>query len=119
VVLANSKNSSAAFRSRSSLLFGSMIWPPWHTASILQFGAILNELNKQATQLPILDAHECLCQSQSVGTGTKLVHVGGSCRRGVSRSRGAFEKERDWHLQELRDVLQPAGTMRFFPFSYF
>jgi hypothetical protein len=73
---------------------------------ILQFGAILNELNKQATQLPILDAHECLCQSQSVRSGEKFVRVGGSCRRCVSPARGAFEKER-------------LALMRFFPFSYF
>jgi hypothetical protein len=99
-VLANWKNSSAAFRSWSTLLFGSiMIWPPWHTASILQFGAILNELNKPATQLPIRDAHECLCQSQSVRSGEKFVRVGGSRRPCVSPARGAFEKDRDWHLQ--------------------
>jgi hypothetical protein len=61
------------------------------------------------TQLAILDAHECLCQSQSVGAGTKFVHVGGGCRRGVSPAGGTFEKERDRHLQDLRQVLQPAG----------
>jgi hypothetical protein len=79
-------------------------------ASILQFGAILNELKKQATQLPVFDAHECLRQRQSIGTGKKLVHVGGSCSRRVSSARGAFEKERDRHLEDLRELLQAAGT---------
>src|SRR5580704_7927169 len=97
-VLANSKNSSAAFRSRARLLFGSiMIWFHGHIASILQFRAILDEANNQEPQRPVLDAHEG-------------VHVGGSRTRGVNPARGALEKERPRHLQDLRDVLQPAGT---------
>jgi hypothetical protein len=42
------------------------IWRPF-----LQFGALLDELNQQAAQRPVFDAHECLRQSQSMGTGKK------------------------------------------------
>jgi hypothetical protein len=42
----------------------------------LQFGAILNEVNKHTTQLRILNADERPCQSQSVGSRKKFVYVG-------------------------------------------
>jgi hypothetical protein len=35
---------------------------------------------------------------------------GGSCTRRVNAARGAFEKERDRHLEDLRELLQAAGT---------
>jgi hypothetical protein len=53
---------AVAGEGRPCLPFGSItIWRP-----LLRFGALLNELNKQATQRPVFDAHECLRQIQSI-----------------------------------------------------
>ena len=94
---------------------------PWLGSSPLEFRAILNEMNNQTTQLRVLDAHECLCQSQSVRGGEKFVDVRRDAWSSLSSSWGAFEKERNRHLKDLGNVLQPAGAdpILFFPFSYF
>jgi hypothetical protein len=76
----------------------------------LEFGAIFNEASNEATQLGILDTHERLCQGQSIGTGKKIVHVGGRSSRAGRPSWGALKKEGNWHLKDLGYVLQLAGT---------
>jgi hypothetical protein len=76
---------------------------------VLEFGAILNEMNDQPPQLHVLDAHECFRQSPSIGGGEKFVHVGGSFSRAAYPSRGTLEEEERRHPKDLRYVLQPAS----------
>jgi hypothetical protein len=76
----------------------------------LEFGAIFNETSNEATQLRIFDTHERLCQGRSVGSGEKIVHVGGSFGRPGWPSRDALKKEGNRHLKDLGYVLQAAGT---------
>jgi hypothetical protein len=73
----------------------------------------LDEMNDVAPELWLLDPHERLCERKSVRSGKEVSHVARRRRRALSdwrsrRRRRAFEEERYWHLQDLRDVMEAA-----------
>src|ERR1700693_3859310 len=85
-------------------------------ASLLVVGDLLDQVDDAPSQLGIIDARERLGERQPVRGGEKIGHIGGRGRLTdmvVARSRldvrRALEEERDGHLKDVRNVLQPAG----------
>ena len=78
---------------------------------------LLDEVDDATAQLAVLDAHERLRQRQPVGGCEEVGDVGrrrcfahaGEAGR-ARRARGALEEEGDRDLQDVRNLLQPAGA---------
>src|SRR5580692_12493339 len=85
--------------------------------SVLVVGDLLDQVDDATPQLGIIDARERLGEGEAVRGGEKIGDIGGRGRLTdmvVARSRldvrRAFEEERDRHLKDVRNVLQPAGA---------
>src|SRR4029077_20561433 len=78
---------------------------------------LLDEVDDAPPQLGIVDTHECLGERQAVGCSEKIGHVSG-CRRlahalrprHAGNNRRAIEEERHRYLENVRNLLQPAGA---------
>src|SRR5664280_693330 len=75
---------------------------------------LLDQFDDAAAQLAVLDLHERLGQRETVGGGEEVRHIG---RRGrfahagmFGQMRAAFEEKRNRHLQDVGNMLQPAGA---------
>src|SRR5215470_10047948 len=79
-------------------------------------GDLLDKIDDTATQLGVLNTHECFGQGKSIRGGKKVRYVGG--RGGLTGSigpaaryrRGALEEECHRYLENVRNLLQAAGT---------
>src|ERR1041385_7285470 len=76
---------------------------------------LFDELDDTAAQLRVLNAHKRLDQRQAIGGRQKIRDVSGRRRlfqslrpAAAGRSRRALKEKRDRHLQDERDLLQPA-----------
>src|SRR5579862_8353202 len=95
-------------------------WAPCRAAkpaSVLVVGDLLDQVDDAPSQLGIADARKCLGERQSVRGGEKIGDIGRRRRLThvvVARSRlsmrRALEEERDRHLKDIRNMLQPAGA---------
>src|SRR3954468_12136205 len=85
------------------------------TLRSLPISNLLDQVDNAATKLGIVDPRECAGQRQSFGRCQKIGHIG---RRGAltetcavdSATRDPFEQEGDRNLQNLGDLLDPAGA---------
>src|SRR3984893_6267720 len=90
---------------------------PTSLPSLLVVGDLLDQVDDAPSQLGIIDTRKRLGEGEAVRGGEKIGHIGGRGRLTdvvVARSRldvrRALEEERDRHLKDVRNVLQPAGT---------
>src|SRR5271169_2563571 len=91
-------------------------WAP-RPASLLVVGDLLDQVDDAPSQLGIVDTRERLGERQPVRGREKIGDIGGRGRLTyvvVTRSRlnvrRALEEERDRHLKDVGNVLQPAGA---------
>src|SRR3984893_7485045 len=85
--------------------------------SLLVVGDLLDQVDDAPSQLGIIDTCKRLGEGEAVRGGEKIGDIGGRGRLTdvvVARSRldvrRALEEERDRHLKDVRNVLQPAGA---------
>src|SRR5580692_9501374 len=86
-------------------------------ASLLVVGDLLDQVDDAPSQLGIIDTRERLGERQPVRGREKIGDIGGRGRLThvvMARSpqlniRRALEEERDRHLKDVGNVLQPAG----------
>src|SRR5580704_17823700 len=85
--------------------------------SVLVVGDLLDQVDDATPQLGIIDARERLGEGEAVRGGEKIGDIGGRRRLThmlVARSRlnmrRALEEECDRHLEDIRNLLQPAGA---------
>ena len=75
---------------------------------------LFDQIDDAPAQFAALDFHERLGQRQAIGSGEKVRHIGRRRRfphAGMARHiRRAFEEERHRYLQDIGDLLQPAGA---------
>src|SRR5580700_8006126 len=95
-------------------------WAPCRAAkpaSVLVVGDLLDQIDDAPSQLGIADARKCLGERQAVRGREKIGNIGGRRRlthvvltRSRLNIRRALEEERDRHLKNVSNMLQPAGT---------
>src|ERR1700740_487232 len=88
---------------------------PWTRSALFDDCDLLDEIDDTPAQLGIADPHEGLGQCQAIRAREKVRYVGGRgsiCVDACSarQVRRALEEEFDRHLQDIGDLLQPAGA---------
>ena len=86
------------------------------TRTSLSPAIFFHQIDDAAPELGVLDPHESLGQGEAFGGGEEIGHIGRRWRflqpvvmPAVRRGR-AFEEERHRNLQDVGDLLQPAGA---------
>jgi hypothetical protein len=85
-------------------------------------GPALNKPDYNAPQFRVRDAHVRLYQSQAIRRGEEIIHVQvrvGNLYSPARMTRHSVEEERNRHLKDLGDVLQPARANAVGPLLIF